>query len=124
MDKQHPSITKVKQNNGKKRSSKQCMVEKWNLMNPRDSEQNLCSPKFIKTAFAGKGVYLMTHYNGAQVCSDATSDEDSGGKSCRRQGMEKARDNSNINCWEKSRVKRSLFWKHNETKKIMSTLHH
>ena len=30
------------------RDPKQCMVEKWNLMNPRDSEQNLCSPKFTK----------------------------------------------------------------------------
>ena len=35
------------------KSSKQCMLEQWNPMNLLDSEQNLCSPKFMNVALPG-----------------------------------------------------------------------
>ena len=45
-----------------KRSSKQCVIVLWNLLNPRDSEQNLCSLGTMDH-IAGKGFTSMTHYN-------------------------------------------------------------
>ena len=46
-----------------KKISKPCMVVKWNLMNVRDSEQNLCSQKIHQDRTAGQGFISMTHYN-------------------------------------------------------------
>ena len=54
-------------------------VNVWGLMNPQDKERNLCNPKSTKIALQF----------GAQIYSDATSDENSGCKSFRGQGMEK-----------------------------------
>ena len=47
---------------------------------------------------AGKGFTSMTYYNlfGSKIYSFASSDENSGCKSCSGQGMEKARDNSSM----------------------------
>ena len=65
MDNQHNCLTKVKAEpkDGKENSFflKKCMVALWNATNPRDSEQNLCSQKIMKTS--GKGFTSMTHYN-------------------------------------------------------------
>ena len=67
-----------------KKSSKQCVVVLWNPMNPRDSEQNLCSPKCMKIVLTVKGFTSMSHFQfGTRVSSCATGDEDSGCKSCR-----------------------------------------
>ena len=45
---------------------------------------------------AGKGFTSMTHYNLVDTFSYASSNEDSGCKSCIGQGMEKARDNPSM----------------------------
>ena len=72
-----------------KMSPKQCMVVYWNLMNPRGNERNLCDPKFTK-------IFDDTLQFGAQVYSDATSDENSECNSCRGQRIENARDHSSM----------------------------
>ena len=46
-----------------KRSSKQCMIVLWNLMKPRDSERNLCSPKNHEDHIASEGFISMSQYN-------------------------------------------------------------
>ena len=56
-------------------------------------------------------------YFGAQVDSDATSDEHSGSKSRSRQVMDKISRPTQHNIWRKSRARRRLSWKHKETKK-------
>ena len=45
-----------------KRSSEQCMIVLWNLMNLRHNEQNFYSLKTIKNHNASKGVTAVTHY--------------------------------------------------------------
>ena len=80
-------------------------------MNPRDSEQNLCSPKYMKIALLDKDLL--------QVHPDATSNGHSGCISCRGQGMEKLK---TIPAWD-SGAKRRLVWKHKETKRKSSLLH-
>ena len=73
------------------------MVVQWNLMNPRDSLQNLCNSKIHEDRIAGKGFSSMLHNNLVHnFYSDATSNEDSGRKCCRTREMEKARDNPNM----------------------------
>ena len=83
------SVTKVVQSN----------------INGRDSEQNLCSLKFLKTALPENIYFDDTLQFGAQVYSDATSDKDSRCKSCRGQGMEKARDNPSVELVERQEHK-------------------
>ena len=39
------------------------MIVLWNLVNLRDNEQNLRSPKNHEDHIAGKGSTSMTHYN-------------------------------------------------------------
>ena len=60
---------------------------------------------------------------GAQVYSDATSDENSRCRSCRGQGMERARSKSQHGIWKKSREKRRFVWNHKETNITSSLLH-
>ena len=57
-------------------------------MNLRDNEQNLCSLKTMRITLQEKGLLLSDF--GAQVYADFESDENSGCKSCRGQGIEEA----------------------------------
>ena len=83
MDNQHHCITYVKAEPKEWQRERVeimygCLVESTN---PRDSEQNLCSQKFVTTTSQENGRCPLQF--GAQVYSDATSDEDSGCESCR-----------------------------------------
>ena len=61
----------------------QNMTEKWDLMNPQGNEWNPLYLKNHEVHIAGKGYTSMTHYNyGSHFYSYATSDENSGCKSC------------------------------------------
>ena len=61
--------------------------------------------------------HIDTSQPSAQVYSDATSDENSGCKGCRGQGMEEAGDDPSIKNWTRVKSKKGLFWKHKETKR-------
>ena len=98
-----------------KMSSKQCMIVLWNLMNLRDNEQNLCSLKTMRITLQVKGFTSDdTLQFGAQVYSDATSDENSGCKSCRGQGMEEARDKSSMGFGERDKSQKDSPFCHTE----------
>ena len=55
---------------------------------------------------------------GAQVYSDATSDENSGCKSCRRQGMEETRDNSSTGFGKVKSKKDVILEAHRDKRKV------
>ena len=81
-------------------------------------------PKTHDDRIAGERIYFDdTPWFCAQVSPNATSDEDSGCNGCRGQGMEKARDNSNLGLGEKSRTKRKFFWEARRDKQISTLLH-
>ena len=87
-------------------------------------ESSLLTKKKIKIAFAGKGFTSMTHYNfGSHIYSYASSNEDSGCKSCIGQGNGKSSRQSQHGNWRKSRARKRLFSKRKETK-LKSTLPH
>ena len=78
MDKQHPSIAKANAE-PKIGNDKEFKTVRGCTMESHESRNS------------------MSHYKiGAQVHSNATSDEDSGCKSCRGQGMEETRDSSSM----------------------------
>ena len=66
-----------------KRSLKRCLIVQWNLMNPRDSEQNLCSPETMRITMQVKDL-LLWHITiwCTSLFFNATSDENFGCKSC------------------------------------------
>ena len=76
-----------------KRSSNKCMIVLLNL-NLRDKEQNLCSPNTMRVTLQVKDYFDDTLQFGAQVYSDATSDENSG---CKKPQWGK----KNVKEWEK-----------------------
>ena len=60
----------------------------------------------------------MTLQVGAQINSDATSDEHSGCKSCRGQGMEEARDNSSMGFGKIKRKKEVILEAQRDKNKV------
>ena len=99
---------------GMKRGPRWCIVEKWNLMNPRDNERNLESKNPWRSHCWKRIFFDDTFQIGAQVFPDATSNENSKRQICYGRGMEKARHDSSMECG-KSRARRRLFFKHKET---------
>ena len=85
-----------------KRSSKQCMIVLWNLMNLRDNEQNFCSLwETTRITLQVKGFTSMTHTiwcTSLFRCHKRWKFRMQ--KGCRGQGMEKARDNSSMGVGE------------------------
>ena len=75
-------------------------------MNPRDSDKNLCSPKFMK--IAGKGFTFVTHYNLVHKFIPM------------QQAMKSPDAKAAV---DQVKTKKMLFWKHKETN-IKSTLLH
>ena len=76
------------------RSQKLFMVVQWNLLNPQGNEWNLLYPQ--RRSQCRQRIYFDASQFVAQVHCCASSDENSGCKNCRGQGMEKARDNPSM----------------------------
>ena len=88
----HPSVTKVTQSNGNKKEFKTmygCTVESHE--STRQRAEPLQSQNSWRSHCKKRSYFFDTLQFGAQICSGTTSDEDSGCKSCREQGMEKTR---------------------------------
>ena len=71
--------------------------QKWRLMSPRDNVRNHLYQKIMMITSRGKGYNSMTHYNLVHkfiLMPQAMKIPDA--KSCRGQGMEKARDKSSM----------------------------
>ena len=124
--KRQTSIVKVnaKPKIGNARSSKQCKVVKWNLMNRRGNERYHCNPKFTKIGLQEKdflydSVKIWVHkfipMPQAMKIPDAKMQWTRSGRSSTQfqRGFWK----------KKSRARRRLFWKYKETKKKSTFLH-
>ena len=105
------------------KSSKQCIILWWNLMNPQDKVLNLPSLKTKKIALLGKDS-PPSHITSCCISSSRCHKRwRFRCKGCRGQSIEKARENSSMGL-EKSQEKKSrLFWKHKETKTESTLLH-
>ena len=68
----------------------------WNLMNPRGNERHLCNLQIMKLASHEK-ITSMTRYNLVhKFITMRQTMKNSGCKSCRGQGMDKAQDNTSM----------------------------
>ena len=79
-----------------KRFQQRFMVAQWNLMNPQCKEWNLLYFQNTKITLRTKVHFDHPLQFGAHAYSDATSDENSGCKSCSAQGMGKIGENFGV----------------------------
>ena len=99
-------------------------AEKWNLMNPQGKEWNLLNLQNTQRSHRKQMFYFNdTVQFGAQIYSDAPSDENSGCENSSGYKNGRRSKQSQHGNWRKSRARRKSSWKHKTTKR-KSTLQH